>query len=525
MYTDTMRQSVMTTIREACSTVNFMLLAFLFGSLFWFFAFPSLASAQFVPVRDVDLNPAFTTYSTNFDTYAAKFDQYMKTDTDSLRNIIAGGDPQGVALQDCKQSDVLVPVYAYTTGSWASSSDEIGTSLLPLSIPDEGIITPGTIPAGRIKMNASASTRCLLQEIVEWQKLGLSIQIHSLLKTYIADAQTKQLNNQLMNKVAGANLAHAKAGNKIDDNGIISSEAIYSTNRSKSEYNKKQRELNYIMTQAAADPASGGAVGSLGLGPWRLDTTADMVRNNRSQVEDPADNLDSQPTKWVDGYIAPNDYGKFSESFNNPANIQGGLPTFLSTINYMGNSPLGASTAADFAIEGRLARATENSRIEETSTGYVPTKECFGGPSDPNCLDRLSTAISPAAQNERSVGESAQQGNQQIQDGNTLDGTAGSTTEMQSTEINTKSGLLGYDETDLVTSQTAVNKLVQEFYDTIQYGYFGIDNNPSLAVGGTAPTRDWAQGTMLMIYDEMKFDATNPQVVVTADTAAVDTQY
>lgn len=512
MYTDTMRQSVMTAIKKICYAVTFILLAF-----FGFLAFPSLASAQaFVPVNDIKLNPAFATYSTNFDKYAKNFDQSLNTNTDSLRNIIAGGDPQGVDNENCAQIDNTRFADNYTYGPWASSTKALGVLNLPDQIPVGG---------GKVQINGSGSVRCLLQEIVEWQKLGLSIQIHSLLKTYIADAQTKQLNNQLMNKVAGANLAHAKAGNKIDDNGIISSEALYSTNRSQSEYNKKQRELNYIMAQAAADPAPGGAVGSLGLGPWRLDTTADMVRNNRSQVEDPANNLDSQSTKWVDGYIAPNDYGKFSESFNNPANIQGGFTTFLSTINYMGNSPLGASTAADFATEGRLARTAENSRIEETSTGYVPTKECFGGPSDPNCLDRLSTAISPAAQNERNIGESAQQGNRQIENG-IFDGTAASSTELQSTEINTQSGLLGYDETNLMTSKTAVNELIQEFYDTIQYGYFGIDSNPKLTWGaGNRPTTDWAQGTMLMIYDEMKFDATNPQIVVTVGTEALDTGY
>lgn len=518
MYTHSMRRSVMTTIRGACSTANSNLLAFIFGSLFWFLAFPSLASAQFVPVKDIQLNPAFATYSTNFDNYALKFDQSLNTNTDSLRNIITGGNPQGVANEECSQMNNAFSAFAYSGNHpWArASASTTPAGSLPLSIPSGG---------GNVQINSSGSVRCLLQEIVEWQKLGLSIQIHSLLKTYIADAQTKQLNNQLMNKVAGANLAHAKAGNQTSVNGIISSEPLYNTNPSQSLYNIKKRQLDHITDQAAAAPSSGSPVGSLGLGPWRLDTTADMVRNSRSQVEDPSYLLDSQPTRYrLDGYLAPNDYGKFSESINDPANSQGGMATFLKMLSNPGNSPLGASTAADAAVNGRLKRQEETTNRERLGTGYLPTKVCKGDASDPYCLDTESTAITPAGQNQLNIGQVAQQGNQQIQDGNTLDGTAGSTTELQSTEINTKSGLLGYDETDLARSQTSVNQLVKEFYDTIQYGYFGIDSNPKLANGGT-PTTEWAQATMLMIYDEMKFDDLNPQVVVTDSQNAVDTQY
>ncbi len=494
-----------------------------FFTLLGFLISPSFASAQaYVPVKDIDLNPAFNTYSNNFDNYATAFDNYatlfdesVNTNTDSLRNIVASGDPQGVSKENCAQGNSPNPVFAYSGDHpWARAVASTTTGVLPSSFPV-------------IKINSSASVRCLLQEIVEWQKLGLSLQIHTLLKTYIADAQTKQLNNQLMNQVAAANLNWAKSGNQVDNNGILSSEPVYNTNRSQSEYNVKSRQLDHITDQASADPLAGNPVGSLGIcQPWRLDTTANMVRNNRDQVEDPSDSIDSQATNCnLDPYINPNDYSKFSESFNDPSSSKGGLATFLSTLTNLGNSPLGASTAADFAAEGRLKRQEESTRLEAANTGYKPTKVCSGLPSDPYCLDQQnSTAITPAGQNERNLGDVAQQGNQQIQSGGTLDAITGSTTEVQSTELNTNSGLFGYDETGLATSQTVVNNLVKELYDTILVGYFGIDNNPSLANGGI-PTTEWAQATMLMIYDEMKFDDNGPQVVVTNNQDAVDTQY
>jgi hypothetical protein len=55
---------------------------------------------------------------------------------------------------------------------------------------------------------------------------------------------------------------------------------------------------------------------------------------------------------------------------------------------------------------------------------------------------------------------------------------------------------------------------VHEFFNVIEIGYFGIQEN----------TIDWAQGTMLMIYDEMKFDNKKPNVVVSTQTAPDTTE-
>ena len=82
-----------------------------FFTLLGFLISPSLVSAQaYVPVKDIDLNPAFNTYSNNFDNYATAFDNYatlfdesVNTNTDSLRNIVASGDPQGVSKEKIKK--------------------------------------------------------------------------------------------------------------------------------------------------------------------------------------------------------------------------------------------------------------------------------------------------------------------------------------------------------------------------------------------------------------------------------------
>ncbi len=477
---------------------------------------PGIASAQFVPVLDQAVVSAlqtsnttlgrintelsrfhsdFNRFSSNFDRYADNFNRSINTDTDSVRNLIAGGNPQGRAIEQCNRTTFFAQ--AYTEGAWASSSDASG-------IPREIETT----------VNNSASLRCLLQELVEWQKLDLSIQLHAMLKTYIADAQSKQLNNQLMNKISAASLNWGKAGNQVTNNGVVTSEAVYLTNPTASTLNINQRQLDHFTAQASADPASASAVGSLAIcQPWRLDATADAVRNSQPLVSDPFSS-----TETATGCQLPNsgnDFGAFSESFNDPTG--GGITTFMNTLANPANSPLGASSVAAQQARDRILRQEEATKAKFSNSGSRPVTECSGLPEDPYCLDQqYGTDVTPAFQTAAKIEHAAAQGDRQVEAGNTLDGTAGASAEQQSVALNTApGGLLAYDETPLATSQTAVTQLVREFYDVIDIGYYGIQED----------TIKWAQSTMLMIYDEMKFDPVQPQVVVTQGTAPVDTGY
>jgi len=487
-----------------------------FLSLLFAFIFPSTAFAQYVPVRDDQLITDFGTYSTNFSNFATNFNNLVNTNPDSLRNIVAGGNPGDAAREVCRESDVYVDAngrhaFAYEQGAWASSSAESG-GVIPTDIPVTG--------------NDSTSLRCLLEEIVEWQKLGLSIQIHAMLKTYIADAQTKQLNNQLMNRISAAALNHAKAGNSVTNNGVVTSEAIYVTNLNQSIYNINARQLDHFTAQAAADPSAPGPVGSLGIcDPWRLDVAANTALNNQAITQDRFSIDDANSTCNLPGGGA--NYSTFSESFNDPAGVGGGgMPMWLTTLNCPGCSPLGTLTAADSQAQGRILRQEQVTRYKLANSGSRPISECSGLPEDPYCLDQqFATDVTPAYQTSAKTTFAAATGDNQVASGNTLDGTAASSSEVQSTALNqSPGGMFGFDETSLALSQTAVNRLVAEFYDIIDIGYYGIDQNPRLG-GPTGRTADWAQATMLMIYDEMKFDPVTPQVVVTDGPDPVDTNY
>ncbi len=469
-------------------------------------AISGVLGGPFVPVKDFELIAKFTTYSKNFDTYAKQVNLALTGAPDSIRATIAGGNPGGVAKTKCATKPNPYPATAYSNGSWADASS-ISGSTIPLSI------TSASLKAGQVAINDSASLRCLLQELVEWEKLGLSIQIHSMLKTYIADAQAKQLNNQLVGKISAANLNWAKSGNEVVNNSVVSTEAVYNTNASQSIYNVKARALEHTIAQAAGDPASGDPIGSLGIcEPWRLDTAANSARNNKLSVEDP---MFSATSRTQCGLANPSDFGKFSDNFNDPSGV-GGMDMFISLLSNPAASPLGAATQLDEETAGRLARQEQAKRDEFANTGARADIECSGTADDPYCLDTLGTAVTPQFQNQDNVTRSSGAGFEAVQDGNTLDGGASGDLEDQSVELNTSpGGLLGYSEAGIANAPTAVNELVREFYDVIDIGYFGI----------SAQTTDWAQATMLMIYDEMKFSSTSPEVIVTAGAAADPTGY
>lgn len=488
---------------------------------------------SYVPVYDQTTNQNLTDYMDNFNNYGEMFESYYEEfrdqigekspdgTTDVLRDLISGSNPGGLAKAACAKGDNMEgysnAAYAYSTGPWKDASDASGGNL-PSAIPN-GASNSGPY----VQINYSHSLRCLLQEVVEWQKLGLSVQIHSLLKTYIADAQAKQLNNQLKNKIAAANLDWSRGGNAVNDGGVLSTQPVFSTNISQSQYNTSNRQLEHITDQAAADPASGSPIGSLGIAaPWRLDTAANMTNNMRSQVEDPFFYTDSVTQNQLTTGSNPlfnseYDWTKFNQNFNDPASNQGGLITFLQTASNPSNNPIGASSLADAAARGRIERQKEVTKQKQTSSGFVPaTQYDSSNPADPYSLDeQYGIDANPAGQNQQVVTEMSSQGDRQIEQGDTLDAKGGPAAEIQSTELNTNGGVLNYDTTPLATSSTVVNKLVQEMYDAMGVGYFGVKND----------TTDWARATMLMIYDEMKFNKTRPETVVTDNRDADPTGY
>lgn len=465
----------------------------------------------YVPVYDETTNTNFKEYIDLFNTQMGA--SAPNGSTDSLRDLIAGADPQGIAAAKCAREDNELVAMAYSeTSPWgvASASTTENSGQLPTSVP-MGVnpTNPGAGPY--IQVNASHSLRCLLEDILEFEKLGVSIQLHKLLKDYIADAQTKQLTNQLRNKVAAANLDWSRSGNVVNDGGITSSAPVFSTNPAASQFNVSNRQLSHITDQAAADPMAGNPVGSLGIAaPWRLDTTASMVNNMRGLVNDPFDWTQSitgqQLTTGANPLFADEyDWTKFNQSFNDPSTLKGGMLTFLETALVPSNNPIGASQLADMAARGRIEREIESTIQRQTSSGFVPATSFAQNPADPyNLAMQFGIDTNPAGQNQQVVTDMSRQGDEQVRDGIALDAIGAPSAMTQSTALNTTGGVLNYDTTPLATSTTEVNLLVKEIYDIIWYGYIGVSYD----------TAQFAQATTMTIYDNMVFNDQLPSVVV-----------
>ncbi len=490
------------------------------------FTHTQVAFAQvYVPVYDQQVETAVQDFNADFNQYVTDlFNRWDYTfgpqpngTTDALRDLIAGSDPNVAPLGgDCVTTDN--PAYgafgtwAYNPGNWQKAAASSSGSL-PYTIPPGG--TAGTPPSNNIFVNKSQSLRCLLNNINEFQKLGITIQIHSMLKELISDAQTKQLTNQLRSKIADGINNWSKAGNQVNNNGIITAAPVYSVNPSQEGYDVTSREIEALTDQAGATLSSGNPAGSLGISTnWNLWAASNVAKNNRSSTEDPANYVQSltqstlsDPTSGV--FAVESDWDKFQFNLNDPANTQGGLATLYNIAMNDAHSPLGTAELLDSAARGQVERAKANAEFAAISGGKKPTFECSGDPGDPYCLSRLGTNISPAYQNEAAVTDMTREGNKIVAEGITPDGIGGTSAVNQSTELNTQSGALGYDSTPLATQGTAVNRLIEEVYDAMYYAYFGNKTD----------TTDWSAGVMLTIYDEIKFNETEPQVVVTNGTS------
>jgi hypothetical protein len=471
-----------------------------FGISFFFLValVPATALGQaFVPVNDAELNNAFATYSTKFSTYASEMKSALTTAPDSLRDILAGPNPGGVAIQDCELDTYAGPTrlepYTDPAGPWqraivyAQTNSSLGLEPLP------SLIDP--------QVNDSGSIRCILQDLVGYQKISLFVQIQSMLKQYISDAQQKELSNQLLNQINSANLNWAKRGEQVTSGTTQSSESVYVQNTTASAENENERIADTIFAQTTAP--DGDPVGSFGLND-PLYVATQVAANVRDNTENPRDAFMES--------IRPNITGAEVDAYMDNANTQTGSGAYFmlgDMFKNIQNTPLGASALVRSEAERRIAEETTRREKGEANTGFRPTKKCSGDPADPYCDPAFMVDVSPAGQNLETVVSAIQSGNQQIADSVALDTGAADAAASLSNEANTgDGGVAGYDTTALGASKTPVDALIYELYNTIHNAYFDLNPNQIL----------WSQAALLMIYDEMEFNSAEPQTQIPSES-------
>lgn len=494
-------------------------------------AAPSAVFAQggpFVPVVDIRLNPKFDRYLRMFDTFMQDFDDTFgdalpNGRTDSLRDLISGSDPQGLAATPCATRDPIDEVYMLSDGPWNwayETSTETGGFIYLDSEID-------------VRVNKSASLRCLLQELVEWEKLGLNLQIHALLKQYISDAQTKQLSNQLRDQITAANLNWAKRGIEVNNAGVVSTQPVYVTNVNRYLTDRTGREVEDVVDRVASSPTD--PQGSYGMcQPLRLRAAQNVAANQRDNAQDPFDTAKSKLECTADkpgvGIVSnENDLLALYQDANS-ATGPGVFGVLENIYQEPQNWSLPAQSMSNAQAESQVTSAKTDFNTQ-FDAGVLGTEECSGTTGDPRCVTANRTISSPSgARNADTISRMSGQGTSQVSEGNFLDAHATGEAPEDQDNLISSGGLLNYDTAPLASQNTAVNSLIEEFQNVIDFSYYDTswhddDNSVYSWSGGDDAqeipfhTREWAIAAMFMIYDQMRFNDSNPTTATAQGTS------
>lgn len=473
----------------------------------------------FVPVIDVRLNPAFAAYSSAFNQYASNMNNIIAAAPDSLRNIIASPNPQGVAADECHRRDANDKVWAYADEPWAwavaSSSGRIPATIPPGGRPGQPgpdfvqiIGTEVPSPSSNVEAygSDSGSIRCILTALVGYQKISLYVQFQQMLKQHIADAQQRELSNKLLNGVNSANLAWAKQGVRVESDGVVTTEPVYIVNSDDTQTSRNERTVKTIVAQAAAAP--GDPIGSLELvDPMGI--AANVANNLRAEAGDSrayfAETVRS--TLSTSGVFTGGDPATNLANYMDDPNTPQG-PGAIAMLGYSVGNPQDMPLTSLSMVDAEARRRVEQDRAryerEQLGSGFQPTSECRGGESDPYCDPAYSTNVSPSSQNEETVVDAVESGKVQIEDSDIVDDAVAKPARELSYDTNTQ-GTLSYDPTKLTNVKgPPVNEIIEDLYNSIQYAYFDLDPHQE----------EWASAALLSIYDTMKFNQSRPQTAI-----------
>jgi hypothetical protein len=467
-----------------------------------FFGTPLSASAQaYVPVRDQDLITAFNGYVT---TFTNTIGGTPNGTTDSLRDLISGSDPGGLAKEDCVQGDaqLLAKAYQDPNGPWARASASTSEDI------------PYEYPAADtyVQVNKSASLRCLLQEIVEFQKLSASTEIHQILLTYISNAQAKQVANKMSDEITAANLEFAAQGSKVISGGVEEATPLFVTNPEQARNDEGTREAKFMAEQITAAP--GDDVESLGYcDSFALDAAQAAIVSAENSTQDTYDrsaNMTQCGMTQPGGIFYDGTEDDYSQFMVDPNSL--GTGADMGLLYFLNNPNDAKVTNLNMTVnltEERVRDAQKEIDDMSKSSGYLPTPNNPDIPGNPEGVRKYRTYTSPAGQNQKMIERSTEAGVQQITDTTAVGQEPIEAARNLAVEINTSSGVSGYNVEKLAYPVNRVNEAIKELYNVFNTGYFDISND----------TTDWARATMLMTYDEMNFNDQEPQQVIPDNTS------
>ncbi len=428
----------------------------------------------------------------------------LYTDESSIRTFLSAnpGPKDSAAL--------FLPGTTPTAGGGKSDTPVLACATRAITNPDAARALPGgawekLIKSGEVdptsyagvRVNDSSSLSCLLQEIVEQNKLALNLQIHQLLNEHIRAAQAKAFANQAQNMTIAANIEWMRKGNirtKIDENGEVVEEKLLSVfdDPESLQQDTIERETDALVRLLlGGDELSSQVKLAPGIDPYRV--ARNIVMEMRSEKSSQKENAIRIASCDV---LAPLSAGGLGfESEDAFLRFMGGdtsvyKGSYTAVLRAMQANPActenGVASALRSLIQSRSTRITEKLEADRmANNGIQSIYKC----KDADCSETVVALPGSAVSSIFNMGITAQERRlENVENDKDLSAIEGNESISTSLFI---SGIQGFNTDQL--GNTSVDAAIGKFHDAIKNGYFDLQ-------GGTT---DWALGAMLQMYDQL----------------------
>ena len=470
----------------------------------------------FLPVNDEELNAQFFEYHVDFNNFAIVFNDYrndfydywgdmldwIEQDTDSLKNLLGGAEPGGVADEVCitRLIDPNDPTDPDANASYnmtlAFNIENLmfGPMLDPDDFDNKTVAeNPGDFvrvqPLVSTSVNDSGSLRCLLQELVEWQKLDLNLTIHKMMKEFIHDSQSFLLAKQTQSFIVAGLMDHSRYG--VTQQLAQDKEVAASTFASNPEHELHKRNSSVRMGMVSQIQGNEDGFEPLDIfDPFRTDIARSVSINNLQEEVFDIEFLSSDIANTLGG-VFDLDTTAVEEQLAGDFSQAGwdGFGSFLRPEN----NPI---TIVDIAGRNLTLQtnqmATNQYSMISKGNGFIDTTMCVDS-NDPWC--RIREVITPSFINEETLSHTVEAvGGDALTQSDESGEKPGDTAVGLQSDIVTTGSLRGYDTESLETQSPNFNAAYIEFYEILDYGYYDINDDI---------TRIWGQNALSEITDEI----------------------
>ncbi len=483
--------------------------------------FPSTAFASLfvptVPVEDSQvydstnqLNGAFNLFKISFDRYTVDFRNLIwgegKNTDESLRSLLSLNPEQGKTAELYLSGKDESPTNGGKTLDDTASKIKVTCKTRPITDPDHAKKTQNgaweelekrkQIDASEtdysmVQVNDSTSLTCLLQEIVEYNKLQINLQIHSLLRDYINNALSVGLAQRQAGLITKANIDWARKGISMttydkEDGTPLTQEnfSVAATDLEKYKQSLKAARSRTIKDMIVTNDTEGRSFGVCE--EFKYSVARYVLTKAHSQDKGI---LDTDAFSCASPIVQNKENTLFATEDNTEYYDNGPI----AQLEFMSSNPQNNERALGDMLESKLT--ADKQQIDDQTTlkyqangGFLPTTEC--DPTDPNCDPAFSKDVTPGSINSKIIGDSVGQQMQFLNGVKSAEDLAAAQHDGNSSTDILNMGLDNYNTSNLSPNQN-VSRYIGEFVQAIHSGYFDLQNG----------TKDWATGAMLQIYD------------------------